>query len=849
VRLTPGTRVGPYEVVALLGAGGMAEVYRAKDTRLGREVAIKVVSEALGGDAALLERFEREAKLAASLAHPNVVALHDVGFHEGKPYFVTELLQGTALRERLVEGAIPLATALEWAEQMAQGLAAAHERGIAHRDLKPENIFITRDGHLKLLDFGIAKLVEEAKGPTPHGLMDATVSPSGSNTGTGMVLGTPGYMSPEQVRGEALDARTDFFSFGAVLYEMVCGSRAFPASSIVESGYSILHSEPEPLPATVPSGVAHLVRRCLEKDPARRFESARDLAFNLELLRTPTGSSPPMPAPSIPTSVSGWRVWLLPVAGALLALAVGLTLFPRKQLMPKVEQVTFRLGRVSAARISPEGRVIFSAAWDGQPLELFSTALGSPEAQSLGLREADLLAISSSGELAVSLHSIWSAEDNRGTLAVVPSAGGVPKEVAENIGCAAWSSTGELAVVRILGAKRQLEYPLGTPIFETTGFILAVRVSPGGDALAILHWPSSGPHEVTVLDRKGTVKSSIASEASGIAWAPNGSEIWFSSGNALWTASAAGGERRLAYQGLYELRLDDISREGALLVTAQNRRREATSLLLNNHRAQQLSWLDTTELDALSADGQSVLFTGYPGGTPFVYVRPTDGSLPVKLGPGTGLALSPDKKWVLAHLSTGEPGALQLLPVGVGMAKSVSLPGFIVVRARFLRDGKRFIFSGRPVGDRQFRLYAASVEGGPPTPISESAVGPFFFAVSRDDRFVAVNGFDLDGVLVLPLDGGAPISVPDSKGLLPAGWSNDGQLWVREGFIHSRAMRIDIHTGHRSDAIDAAPSDLVGLDGNPHRFFITPDGQAVAFDYIRILGNLFVMTGLVPNRH
>src|SRR5450755_3203569 len=265
----------------------MAEVYRAKDTRLGRDVAIKVVSEALGTNEAFLERFEREGKLAASLAHPNVVALHDVGFHDGKPYFVTELLQGETLRDRLAKGPPPLATALEWAAQMAQGLAAAHERGIAHRDLKPENVFITRDGHVKLLDFGIAKLVESAQGATPHGLMDQTVSPSGSSTGTGMVLGTPGYMSPEQVRGDAVDVRTDVFSLGAVLYEMLSGHRAFAAGPVVETGYAILHNEPEPLPEAIPPAVVQVVRRCLEKDVARRFQSARDLAFYLELLRSP----------------------------------------------------------------------------------------------------------------------------------------------------------------------------------------------------------------------------------------------------------------------------------------------------------------------------------------------------------------------------------------------------------------------------------------------------------------------------------------------------------------------------------------------------------------------------------
>jgi eukaryotic-like serine/threonine-protein kinase len=825
----------------------MAEVYRAKDTRLGREVAIKVMSEALGTDGAFLERFEREAKLAASLNHANIVALHDVGFHEGKPYFVTELLQGESLRERLAQGPIPLASALDWAAQIAQGLSAAHERGIVHRDLKPENIFFTRAGHIKVIDFGIAKLVEGVRAPAPHGLMDQTVSPSGGSTGTGMVLGTPGYMSPEQVRGDAVDARTDFFSFGVVLYEMLSGHRAFAATSasVVESGYAILHGEPEPLPATVPPAVAQLVRRCLEKDPARRFESARDLAFNLELLRMPSASVSLAPHASA-RFARGW----LALACAVLALGLVVTLFvsfPAKPPPPpNVEQVSFRLGRVSAARFNPEGRVVLSAAWDGQPVELYSRALGSPDAQPLGLRGADLLAISPTGELAVSLHALWSGEDNRGTLALMPSAGGAPREVAEDIACAAWSPAGELAVVRVVGAKRQLESPVGTPIFETTGFILAIRVSPRGDALAILHWPSSGPHEVKVIGRTGGVKSAFPAEATGLAWAPKGDEVWFSSGHALWASGPGGSDRRLVYQGLYEMRLEDISPDGAALVTVETRRREATFLRLRDRHSQQLSFLDWTELDALSDDGRTVLFTAYPGGVPFVHVRPTDGSPPLKLGAGTALALSADKKWVLSHPSTGEPGALELLPVGPGLAKAFSVPGFIVTRARFLRDGKRFIFSGRPTEERQFRLYAASVDGGKPEPISETAVGPFFFAVSRDEKLVAVASFELESILVLPLDGGAVVSVPDSKNLLPAGWSDDGQLWVREGLTTSQVLRVDVHTGRRSEAIVAAPSDLVGLDGNPHRFFVTPDGESVAFDYIRILGSLFILNGLAP---
>jgi TolB-like protein len=325
VPLTAATRVGPYEVVSLLGTGGMAEVYRARDTRLGREVAVKVMSEALGGDGPLRERFEREAKLAGSLNHPNIVALYDVGFQDGKPYFVTELLEGQTLRERLAQGPIPVAKALEWAGQMAQALAAAHERGIVHRDLKPENIFVTRDGQVKLLDFGIAKLVEAVNQGAPHGLLDSTVASAGS-TGTGMVLGTPGYMSPEQVRGDAVDARTDFFSLGAVLYEMLSGKRAFPAGSVVESGYAILHNEVEALPASVPGPVAQVVGRCLEKDAGRRFHSARDLAFHLELLRTPTGlATAAMPPGSLQR---GRGRWLLAIPVAVFLIVLGLRFGP-----------------------------------------------------------------------------------------------------------------------------------------------------------------------------------------------------------------------------------------------------------------------------------------------------------------------------------------------------------------------------------------------------------------------------------------------------------------------------------------------------------------------------------------
>jgi protein-disulfide isomerase len=288
VRLRAGVRVGPYEVLAVLGAGGMGEVYRARDTRLGREVALKVISDGAALDPERLQRFEQEARLAGSLNHPNLVVVHDVGSEGGAPFLVTELLEGESLRHRLSRGRLPLRTALELGAQIAEGLAAAHARGVVHRDVKPENVFLTSGGRAKLLDFGIAKLTAPKAIEGTRNLLDTTLTPEGLGTRPGAVLGTPGYMSPEQVRGDPVDARTDIFSLGTVLYEMLAGAPAFPAKSLIESGHAILESEPPPLPESVPPSVDLLARRCLEKEPARRFQSAADLAFDLGAATVPT---------------------------------------------------------------------------------------------------------------------------------------------------------------------------------------------------------------------------------------------------------------------------------------------------------------------------------------------------------------------------------------------------------------------------------------------------------------------------------------------------------------------------------------------------------------------------------
>jgi eukaryotic-like serine/threonine-protein kinase len=851
VRLTPGARIGPYEILALLGAGGMAEVYRAKDTRLNREVALKIVSEALGADRGSVERFEREAKLAASLAHPNVVALHDVGLHDGRPYFVTELLQGETLRERLAKDPIPLATVLQWAAQMAEGLAAAHERSIVHRDLKPENIFVTRDGHVKLLDFGIAKLAEAVPGATPHGLMNETVSPSGRHTRTGAVVGTPGYMSPEQVRGDSVDFRTDFFSLGAVVYEMLCGHRAFPGGPVVESGYAILHNEPKRPPSTVPSLVSQVVDRCLQKDPARRFQSARDLAFNLELVRSATDSGQPTASTLRIEGLSRWRRWLWPVAGTLAALGIATATYfvghNSRLAAPSVEQITFGLGRVSGARFNPEGRVVFSAAWNGQPLELFARASGSPDAQSLGLTNAHLFGVSTTGELAVSLNPSWHFGEERGTLALLPGAGGAAKELAENIVDADWSPTSELTAVRVVGGNRQLEYPLGTPLFETSGFITSTRVSPHGDAVAFIHNPRVGPgEELMVVDRRGRARTlvvfSTTEYASGLAWLPDGGEVWFSTHDAIWASPLSGG-RRLVYQGVSSLRLEDISPRREVLVTSQDWWWDLALLPAEPKRERGLSWLAFNELSGLSDDGRQVLFTSSSGAGFFSYLRRADGAPPVKLGPGRALALSPDERWVLT-LPDDYQDSLLLLPVGPGARRTVSVPGLTVSSARWLKGGTSIALIGRATAEKQSGLYLVLVEGGVPTPISSAAVSPAPFEVSPDNRLVAALAAD-DTLTVYPLDGGSPVPLPElGRDVVPVGWTADGQLWLRAlRGVPSRMLRYDIRNRLTVEERTISPSDLTGFTGMG-RVCITPDSRTVAFNYVKDLNNLYLLKGL-----
>jgi Tol biopolymer transport system component len=856
--LSSGARLGPYEIVAPLGAGSMGEVYRARDPRLDRDVAIKVLPTASSANPNGPRRFEQEARAAASLSHPNILAIHDFGTDGGVQYVVSELLVGQTLRGVLAGGALPTSKTIEYAVQVATGLAAAHDQGIIHRDLKPENLFVTRDGRVKILDFGLAKLMDVTAGGAMSGEASLYATRVVATT-PGVVLGTAGYMAPEQVRSQHTDQRTDIFALGVVIFEMLSGRRPFAEPSAIETMTAIATKDPPDLATlgtTVQPAVARIVRRCLEKRPEDRFQSARDLAFALEAL----ADGSPGVTPSSRGVASRRTVSRAVLAGVVLAMAAGVGALAalRATRAPdlSVRRLTFQRGIVRSARFAPDGRTItYSAAWNGGPSRVFVTRSDTRESSPLDVPAGDLVATTSTGEIVLLVgrgaEPATGSVVGSGTLARASLTGGAARELVEGVADADASADGSaFAIVRGSAGRQRLEFPVGHVLYETAGYISAPRISPRGDRVAFLDHPVTGDDRgvVAIVDRAGSRKT-LTREwigEQGLAWSADGREIWFDAGPGEEPRSVYAvtpkGDVRLVYRAPIALKVEDVGRDGRVLLSGEYSRQDITGLPAGEPRERDLSWFNLQSARALSPDGRTLVFSSLRGFNYGSYVRKTDGSGAVRLGEGNAQDLSPDGKWVIAT-SFSSPDSLALLPTGPGESRTVALGPVrfdASTNARWMADGRRIVFGGLEPGHRT-RSYVVATSGGSPIALTpEGVVGTI---VSPDDRLLVVRA--ADGRFKL-FDVKAE-DTRDIAGLLPGEtvvrWDASGRsLYVYQpNDVPLRIFRIDIATGFREQMLRIEPNDPNGIITG---VLLTADGRSSVYNIYRRVSDLYVVTGL-----
>jgi len=841
--------IGHYRVMEKIGSGAMGEVFRARDERLGRDVALKLIRPASSENPDHLRRFELEARAAAALNHPNIVAIYDIGFNDGSPYIVCELLQGKTLRQRLAEGALPVRLALDYARQILQGLIAAHDRRIVHRDLKPENLFVTTDGRVKILDFGVAKL-QSAPEDAQRSVEEMTTV-----TKSGVIVGTVAYMSPEQLRAKAVDHRSDIFSVGAILYEMLSGRRAFSGETEVDTMTAVLKEDPAEInreQASVPASFQQIVRHCLEKEPENRFQSARDLAFALDTLANPSDA--------IRLKTRPRQMKIIPWAIAAVLLVATLLLLGRqwqqRTQSPSYQRLTYAAGTVYLARFAPDFRsIVYSAAWNGNPLQLFSTVGDSFLTQPVNVRDANLLAVSRTGELAVALRGAHRAhlETEGGMLARTPLAGGSPREILEDVPWADWDANGELAVVHHTQDRDRIEYPIGHVLYQTNGWISHLRFSPQGDKIAFMDHPESWDDNgsVSFMDLGGhVVKLSTGWEsADGLAWSPDGKEVWF-------TAAEKGLNRELMAVNLSKslrrvlalpsgMTLEDVAPDGRVLVSV-DAERLAMATAARDGKAVDISWRDWTIAKDISRDGKSVLFEDASEASGPHYslgIRNLDGTPPVLLGDGSGGGLSPDGKWAISVLK-GNTERVTLVPIGPGQPRTIAIPGLEHIangNVHFLADGKHITLNANEPGHGE-RTYLVDFEGGKPIPITPEGIASGL--ISPDGQFIVRS--DAAGVGVYPTAGGAPRFIPNLESdFLPILWSEDNSSvygYVRDQIL-TKVYKVNLSTGEKTLLQELQPETTVGV------VYLAPvvmtrDGSRFAYSYYQVSSVLYLISGL-----
>jgi serine/threonine protein kinase/Tol biopolymer transport system component len=882
-----GQTISHYRIVEKLGGGGMGVVYKAEDTKLGRFVALKFLSGELAQDRQALTRFQREARAASALNHPNICTIYEIGEDQGQVFIAMEFLEGQTLKHKIEKRPMKLRDVLEFGIQIADALDAAHVAGIVHRDIKPANIFITPRGQAKVLDFGLAKLTSQPRVAATVGVSaQETAVPQENLTNAGAAVGTVDYMSPEQAMGEDLDARTDLFSFGVVLYQMATGAPPFTGNTSAAVFNAILNKAPIPpmrLNLELPAELERIINKTLEKNRELRSQSAGEIRSDLKRLKRDIESTSSALAAGTSGSAAVSTVvaelqqpqkrklspTLFAAVGVLVGLALGAyagrTWLQQPPPPPPVyRQLTFRRGSVRSARFAPDGQtILYSASWQGNPVEVFTARKESSESRALGMNRTQLMSISQTGEMAVLLGShpigTWVSV---GTLARAPLAGGAPREVVDQVQWADWGpDSNNLAIVRDVGGQNRLEYPAGKVLYETGGWIGHIRVSPKGDRIAFLDHPVQGDDSgsVAVVDLAGkkTTLSTGWYSNQGLAWSPDGREVWFTGNKsgidrALYAVTLSGKERLVARMP-GTLMLLDLWKDGRALLNRASWRRELTAAS-SDGKERDLTWLDYSYPADISADGQTLLFDeeggggslayGKSGGLSYaVYLRKTDGSPAVLLGEGAAVALSPDEKWVVAQ-TQDSPAQLILLPTKAGDSKPLTHDSINHAWARWFPDGKRVLFSGNEP-DHGVRLYVQDVDGGKAKAISPEGVHATAFLVSPDGQSVAAIGPDQQGYFY-PVSGGESRPIRGLEaGEQPVAWSVDGRsLYIyRPGELPAKVYRLDLATGQKTFLRQLMPSDPAGVE-TIGPILLTQDAKTCVYGYHRTLSDLYLVDGL-----
>ena len=860
--LSLGTRLGPYEILSPVGAGAMGEVYRARDTRLGRDVAVKVLPGDLEANRERLRRFEIEARSLSALNHPNIVTVHEVDEVDSICFIVMELVEGRTLYELLALGPLPLKKTMQIAIQIAEGLAKAHESGVIHRDLKPANVMVTPDGLVKILDFGLAKLVEG----TPAGS-------TGSMTGTrpGAVVGTVGYMAPEQARGEAATPASDQFSFGCILYEMLTQQRAFSRPSPAETLSAILRDDPSPIAALnsqVPAPLRWVVDRCLAKAPRDRYLATGDLARELQMLREHSADTGLGPLSMRPPGSDRRRLLRLTSAAALLllsgaAVATLVGTWLRQPLEPEIRRLTFRDGDVGRALFAPgSNAILYTASWDGRPARTYMTL---PESSGLD-RSLDAepqlpMSYSEDGVHLLVLLGVTEPSINaQGALAWWPALGGKPRRLMAGAGWADWAKQRHvLAVVRDSGAQRVLEVrdaggELQQTLFRTSGAIAFVRISPDEREVAFIHYPSlhdnAGEVRLAAVDGAGSRPLTTRFEqCTGLDWNHKTGEIWFTASHATPYSSAlmaVGRSGRL--RSLYVLpdffKLQSVAADGDRCLLISNENRLSLSVRLAGGAPRDLSWMGWTLVADLSPDRKNVLF--YDGGTTEkasgIWIRPLEGGDAVRLGDGEPHAFSPDGRFVIATTrSLSSPPQLVLISSAAGAPRRLTFSGAGHSQPSFA--GSNTLLFVRSQGGAS-EVWRMETDGSGARSLGATGCDAPIARPSGTD-FVCQGGEDKRALFIYPMEKGPGrklVELREGGELIYARWSATGDRI----FAVTRDRRLITVKASTGSVVSTEVLSLAGSAGYGAVLTaaLSADGMVQAYSTMRSSSGLYIVGGL-----